>query len=84
MAKIQVYSKSHCPYCDRAKQLLKTKGLEFEEINLDGKEEELRALRERTKYLTVPQIFIGDKMIGGYSELAGLNASGELDRMASA
>ncbi len=60
---------------------MNAKGLDFEEINLDGKEEELRALRERTKYLTVPQIFIGEKMIGGYTELAGMNANGDLDRM---
>ncbi len=57
------------------------KGIEFEEINLDGKEDELRALRERTRYLTVPQIFINEKLIGGYTELAGLNANGDLDRM---
>ena len=81
MGKIQIYTKASCPYCIRAKQLLEGKGLPFEEINLEGKDEELQALRKRTNYFTVPQIFIGEKMIGGYTELAGLNASGELDKM---
>jgi glutaredoxin 3 len=51
----------------------------FEEINLDGKDDELAELRARTGLRTVPQIFIGEKMIGGFSELAALDAKGELD-----
>jgi glutaredoxin 3 len=58
--------------------LLSQRGFEFEEINLDGKDEELKSLRERTGQRTVPQIFIDGKLIGGYSELAQLDADGKL------
>lgn len=76
--KIEIYTWGYCPYCIRAKSLLKDKGLDFTEISLDGKNEELMALRERTGQRTVPQIFIDDEFIGGFSELSALNASGSL------
>lgn len=69
MAKIQIYTQTYCPYCTRAKTYLKGKGLDFEEINLDGKEDELESLKNRTGHRTIPQIFIDDKFIGGYNEL---------------
>lgn len=81
MASIQVYTTAHCPYCIRAKDLLKRKGLAFEEINLEGKFDELKALKDRTGHRTVPQIFIDGKMIGGFTELAALDSNGELDRL---
>ena len=81
MVKVQVYTWSNCPYCVRAKDLLKKKGVAFEEINLDGKDSELMALRDRTGLRTVPQIFIGDTMIGGFNELAALDSKGELNKM---
>ncbi len=62
----------------RAKDLLKRKGLAFEEIDLDGKDDELKALQERTGQRTVPQIFIDGKLIGGYTDLAAMDARGEL------
>jgi glutaredoxin len=64
-----VWSKYHCPYCDKAKALLKMRGVEFEERKIgDGytKEELLEAVPNAR---TVPQIFIDDKLIGGYTEL---------------
>jgi glutaredoxin 3 len=60
---------------------LKNKGLAFEEINLEGKFDELQALKNRTGHQTVPQIFIDGKMIGGFTELAGMDSRGELDRL---
>jgi len=81
MAKVVIYSKSHCPYCDRAKNLLKKKGVSYEEINVDGKFEELDALKKRTGLQTVPQIFIDDTLVGGYTDLAALDQSGKLDPM---
>jgi glutaredoxin 3 len=60
---------------------LAEKGVTFQEINLDGKEKELKALRERTGMRTVPQIFIGDKLIGGFQDLAALDVKGELDQI---
>jgi glutaredoxin len=64
-----VWSKYHCPFCDKAKALLKMRGVEFEERKIgDGytKEELLEAVPNAR---TVPQIFIDDKLIGGYTEL---------------
>lgn len=83
MKKVTVYTTSNCPYCVRAKQLLTTKGIPFEEINLSGKPDELVALKNRTGWRTVPQIFIGEELIGGFSELSELNASNELDKKLS-
>lgn len=81
MPNIQIYSWTICPFCVRAKDLLTRKGLKFEEINLDGKDEELNALRARTGLRTVPQIFIDGKLIGGFSEIAALEKNGELDKL---
>ena len=78
---IQVYTTGYCPYCIRAKELLKRKGIPFEEINLDGKLDELNALKDRTGHRTVPQIFIDGKLIGGFTELAGMDSRGELENL---
>jgi glutaredoxin 3 len=58
--------------------LLKSKGMPFNEINLDGKDKELTDLRARTGQRTIPQIFIDEKFIGGFSELAALDSQGLL------
>lgn len=83
MKKVTVYTTSYCPYCVRAKQLLTGKGIPFEEINLEDKPEELTALKKRTGWKTVPQIFFGEELIGGFTELAQLNSSGELQKKLS-
>lgn len=83
MAKVVVYTKDYCPYCTRAKNLLKSKGVSFEEINLEHKPDELQALKNRTGWRTVPQIFIDEKLIGGFSELNELEQKGELDSLLS-
>ena len=62
-----------------AKKLLNDKGVDFEEKVLDGKNEELQALRQKTGMRTVPQIFINDELIGGYDELNELNETGQLE-----
>ena len=76
--KIKIYTWGYCPFCIRAKRLLTEEKLEFEEVCLDGKDEQLKELVSKTKYKTVPQIFIGDEMIGGFSELSNLRQSGKL------
>jgi glutaredoxin 3 len=81
MPSVKLYTWGACPFCIRAKALLSGKGIPFEEINLDGKDKELQELRNRTGQRTVPQIFIGDKLIGGFTDLAALDSNGELDRM---
>ena len=76
--KIELYTWGYCPFCIRAKNLLDEKGLPFTEVNLDGKDDELVKLRERTGQRTVPQIFIDDEFIGGFSELSAMNEAGKL------
>jgi len=81
MKSITVYTQTVCPYCTRAKNLLKGKSLPFVEVNLDNKPDaDWEELQDRTGHRTLPQIFIGDEFIGGFSELASLDSSGELDR----
>ena len=77
--KVVVYTKTRCPYCDRAKALLKSKGQEYEEINLDNDEKRFSDLMIKTGMKTVPQIFINDKCVGGFQELSNLDSSGKLD-----
>jgi glutaredoxin 3 len=85
MAKIVVYSTQVCPYCTRAKALLRAKHLEFEEIDV-GRDAKLReeAIRLSGGRRTVPQIFIDGRSIGGYDELYEMEQSGELDRLVGA
>jgi len=80
MKKIEMYSKEWCPYCAKAKMLLKSKGLKYEEIDVTSDMVLEKEMIERSKRRSVPQIFIDDVSIGGYDDLASLNASGELDR----
>ncbi len=79
MAKVLIYTKSRCAFCVAAKNLLTQKGIEFEEVFMDNKPEEYTALKDRTGLMTVPQIFINDQLIGGYSELAELERNQKLD-----
>ena len=78
MSRVKVYTTSYCPYCVRAKQLLSSNGIAFEEISLDGKDQELKDLKDRTGWRTVPQIFIDDELVGSFTELAEKASKGEL------
>ena len=78
-AKVIVYTTQVCPYCVRAKQLLKQKGAAFEEIDLSRDHDTRMALVQRTGMRTVPQIFINDEFIGGCDELYALERAGKLD-----
>lgn len=79
MAKVLIYSKTYCPYCDRAKALFKSKNVSYEEIMVDDKPDVYTELKQRTGMMTVPQIFINDQLVGGYTDLAALDQSGKLD-----
>jgi glutaredoxin 3 len=79
MSKVVMYTTTICPYCVRAKMLLKKKGVEYEERHIEGDRELMREMLERSQRRTVPQIFIGDYHVGGYDDLAELNAFGKLD-----
>jgi glutaredoxin 3 len=79
MKPIRMYSTKWCGYCVRAKALLKSRGLEYEEILLDDDPAFRQTLFDLTGGWTVPQILIGDEVIGGYTELWRLDKSGQLD-----
>jgi glutaredoxin 3 len=79
MARIEVYTTQFCPYCVRAKRLLQERGLAYEEFDV-GDDDRLReeVIERSGGRRTVPQIFIAGRAIGGYDELAALDASGDL------
>ncbi len=77
--KITVYSKDHCPYCVRAKALLTRKGVPFEEISVEGRDDLRTWLVEASGQRTVPQVFAGERSLGGFSDLAALDEAGQLD-----
>ena len=80
MAHILMYTTAVCPYCIRAEQLLKSKGVaEIEKIRVDLAPEQREAMMTRTGRRTVPQIYIGDQHIGGFDDLAALDRAGGLD-----
>ncbi|MFG1420810.1 glutaredoxin 3 [Roseixanthobacter liquoris] len=85
MKTIEIYTKSWCPYCHAAKELLRRKGLTFTEIDVTtdpaGQEEMSRRAGGRT---SVPQIFIGDTHVGGCDDLYALESAGELDTLIAA
>jgi len=78
-----MYSTRWCGYCVRAKALLDSRGLEYEEIDL-GKDLDRAKLNELTGAWTVPQIVIDDRPIGGYAELWRLDRAGRLDELLAA
>ena len=78
MQPIRMYTTRWCGYCVRAKALLRSRGLAFEEIVLDDDPAFRETLHELTGGWTVPQIAIGDEVIGGYTELWQLDRSGRL------
>jgi glutaredoxin 3 len=85
VAKVEVYTTTACPYCVRAKALLKHKGVPFTEIDVTDDDE----LRQKMVEMaggrrTVPEIFINGKIIGGYDELRALEDEGGLDPLLAA
>tara|TARA_B100000902_G_C26924060_1_gene723122 strand:+ start:133 stop:390 length:258 start_codon:yes stop_codon:yes gene_type:complete len=80
MAKVEIYTWQSCPFCIRAKTLLKNKDIEFTDHKIDGDENARRLMSERASGRTsVPQIFIDDNHIGGCDDLHALDATGKLD-----
>ena len=74
-----MYATRFCPYCMRARRLLKNKGVEFEEIRVGGNDELWQEMETLSGRNTVPQIFINDESVGGYDDIAALDQQGELD-----
>lgn len=78
--KVEIYTWQTCPFCIRAKALLKQKGVEFTEYSIDGDEAARRQMAQRANgRRSLPQIFINDQHIGGCDDLYGLEAQGKLD-----
>jgi glutaredoxin 3 len=81
MKPVKIYTTPTCPFCVRAKRLLQKKNVTYEEIDVSDNHEERMSLIERTGRRTVPQIFIGEKHVGGSDDLYALDAQGELDSL---
>jgi glutaredoxin 3 len=79
MPKITMYSTGVCPYCQMAERLLKAKGVtEIEKVRIDLDPVKRDEMMEKTGRRTVPQIYIGDKHVGGFDDLSALDKAGEL------
>jgi len=82
MSKIEVYSAAVCPYCVSAKNLLKSKGLEWTEVRVDADPAQRDAMLARSGgRRTVPQIFVNDQHVGGYDDLVAADRSGKLAQL---
>jgi glutaredoxin 3 len=81
MSNVTIYTTPTCPYCLAAKALLRRKGAEFTEINVEGDRETAIALAKRTGRRTVPQIYIGETHVGGFDDLDRLERESGLDAL---
>ena len=85
MSSVTIYTKPFCPYCARALALLRDKGVEFTEIEAAFDPEKKKEMVQRAGgRMTFPQIFIGDRHVGGCDDMMDLEDSGELDRLLEA
>ncbi len=78
---IVMYESRICGYCMAAKRMLKKKGWEYQSIVVDGSSDARHEMMERTGRHTVPQIFFGETHVGGYDDMAALEADGKLDEL---
>jgi GrxC family glutaredoxin len=81
VARVVVYTKDYCVFCNRAKALLRAKNVDFREFDITDDVNLQDEVNRRSGRMTVPQIFIDEEPIGGYEELRRLEESGELDRL---
>ena len=77
--KVTIYTTTYCPHCRRAKELLKRKKVEFQEVDVTENAQERERLEKKTGWMTVPMIFIGEEFIGGADDLQTLESAGQLD-----
>ena len=78
MKQIEVYSGNNCPWCVRAKALLDSRGLDYQEINISTQIHRTEEMVQRSGRRSIPQIFIDSEHIGGFDELSQLNRAGKL------
>ncbi len=84
MAAVTVYTTDPCSFCARVKGLLAKRGVEFEEVNLTKDPEGRLALAQKTGMMSFPQVMVGDRAIGGFSELLAADEDGRLDELLAA
>lgn len=84
MAHVVIYSSDWCPFCTRAKHLLESKGVPFEEIKVDGKPQVRAQMADKAGRTSVPQIWVGERHVGGCDDLYALERAGKLDALLSA
>ena len=85
MAKVLMYSTGVCPFCMMAERLLKSKGVaDIEKVRVDLEPARRHEMMERTGRRTVPQIYVGERHVGGYDDLAALDRAGDLDPLLAA
>jgi glutaredoxin 3 len=84
MAAVTVYTTQWCPYCVRAKELLRDKNVTFREIDVDARPDLRSWLADRTRQRTVPQVFVNGAPLGGYTDIAALDRTGKLDDLLAA
>jgi len=80
-SEVTIYTGHRCAYCNAAKKMLDSKGVEYTEINIHDNAGKAEEMVERTKRQTVPQIFIGETHVGGFDDMAALNSEGKLDEL---
>ena len=78
---VRVYGNTSCPYCGAARMLLTKKSVPFEDIDVAADAALFAEMKAKSQSRTVPQIFVGDTLIGGFEELRELDKSGELDAL---
>lgn len=81
MARVVLYGTRFCPYCVAARQWFKDQQIDFDDIAVDGDQAARARLKQQTGQRTVPQIWIGDTHVGGYSDLIALVRSGEVKKL---
>ena len=81
MPKVVIYTTTSCPYCTRAKAFLRSKNVDFEEIDVSRDERLQEEIIRLSGRRTVPQIFINGKSVGGFDDIRQMDATGDLDRL---
>jgi len=76
---VVIYTKGYCPYCTHAKNLLNELNIKFEEHDIGNNQEAMQKLVEKSGMMTVPQVFLNDKLLGGYDDIAKLHSEGKLE-----
>jgi len=81
MSEVVMYSSGYCPYCTRARSVLDAKNVRYNVIDVDREPAQRAEMRKRSGRTSVPQIWVGERHVGGFTDLWALESSGELDEL---